>query len=167
MDPAVGTDASSTTPAQGSASHTPAQSTVVKAEKPAASTGPVVYPIEGLSPYSSKWTIKARVTQKSAIKEYSTPKGEGRLFNVTLMDESGEIRATGFNQVVTEFYDRLQEGKVYYISKARVNLAKKKFSPLNNEYELGLEKNTEIVEVSTILLAQQSILTTMQVYRSH
>ncbi|KLO19144.1 replication factor-a protein [Schizopora paradoxa] len=146
MDVPPGAESSTTSPPPGSSSHTPAQSTIVKAEKPPAPTGPVVYPIEGLSPYSSKWTIKARVTQKSAIKEYSTPKGEGRLFNVTLMDESGEIRATGFNQVVTEFYDRLQEGKVYYISKARVNLAKKKFSPLNNEYELGLERNTEIVE---------------------
>ena len=111
-------------------------------------SGTITYPIEGLNPYTNKWTIKARVTQKSQIKEYSTQKGgEGRLFNITLMDESGEIRATGFNQCVDEFYERLQEGKVYYISKARVNLAKKKFSNVNNEYELGLEKSTEITEV--------------------
>lgn len=165
MDPSPNTDGSSTTPPAASTGNTPAQSTIVKAEKAAAPTGPVVYPIEGLSPYSSKWTIKARVTQKSTIKEYSTPKGEGRLFNVTLMDESGEIRATGFNQSVTEFYDRLQEGKVYYISKARVNLAKKKFSPLNNEYELGLERNTEIVEVCTPFLVLQLLLTAVQVHR--
>ncbi|TDL24921.1 replication factor-A protein 1 [Rickenella mellea] len=108
--------------------------------------GPVVFPIEGLSPYSNKWTIKARVTQKSDIRQWSNNRGEGQLFNVTLMDESGEIRATGFNQAVKDFYDKLQEGKVYYISKARVNLAKKKFSNLPNEYELALEKNTEIEE---------------------
>ena len=63
------------------------------------------------------------------------------------MDESGEIKATGFNNAVDEFYDKLQEGKVYYISKARVNLAKKKFSNLPNDYELSLERNTEIEEV--------------------
>ena len=29
-----------------------------------------IYPIEGLSPYAHKWTIKARVTQKSDIKTW-------------------------------------------------------------------------------------------------
>lgn len=107
-----------------------------------------IYPIEGLSPYQNNWTIKARVTQKSDIKTWSNARGEGKLFNVTLMDDSGEIRGTGFNLVVDDLYPRLEEGKVYYISKARVNLAKKKFSNVNNDYELSFERNTEIEEVS-------------------
>lgn len=111
-----------------------------------------IYPIEGLSPYQNNWTIKARVTQKSEIKTWSNPRGEGKLFNVTLMDDSGEIRATGFNLVCDELYPRLEEGKVYYISKARVNLAKKKFSNVNNDYELGFERNTEVEEVSFLFL---------------
>lgn len=110
-----------------------------------------IYPIEGLSPYQNNWTIKARVTQKSEIKVYSNQRGEGKLFNVTLMDESGEIRGTGFNQVVDELYDKLEEGKVYFVSRARVNLAKKKFSNLSNDYELSFEKNTEIEEVSVVV----------------
>ncbi|KAJ6531268.1 hypothetical protein B0H19DRAFT_1191005 [Mycena capillaripes] len=105
-----------------------------------------IYPIEGLSPYQNSWTIKARVLQKGEMKTYSNQKGEGQLFNVTLMDETGEIRATAFNAVATALYDRLQEGKVYFISRARVNIAKKQFSHLSNEYELGFEKNTEIEE---------------------
>lgn len=108
---------------------------------------PPIYPIEGLSPYQNGWTIKARVTQKSEIRTWSNQRGEGKLFNVTLMDDSGEIRATAFNTSVDELYDKLQEGKIYYVSKARVNLAKKKFNHTNNEYELALEKNTEIQEV--------------------
>lgn len=64
------------------------------------------------------------------------------------MDETGEIRGTAFNLAVDALYDKLEEGKVYYVSKAKVNLAKKQFSNVANEYELGLEKNTEIEEVS-------------------
>ncbi|KAJ7461513.1 hypothetical protein FB451DRAFT_1562794 [Mycena latifolia] len=105
-----------------------------------------IYPIEGLSPYQNNWTIKARVTQKSDIKTFSNQKGDGKLFNVTLMDETGEIRATGFNAVVDSLYDRLEVNKVYFISKGRVNIAKKQFSHLSNEYEIGLERNTEVEE---------------------
>lgn len=106
-------------------------------------------PIEGLSPYSKNWTIKARVTQKSDIRNWSNQRGEGKLFSVTLMDETGEIRGTGFNLTVDQLYDKFEEGKVYYISGARVNLAKKKFNNIANDYELALEKNTEVEEVMT------------------
>ena len=68
------------------------------------------------------------------------------------MDESGEIRATGFNAAVDELYERLQDGKVYLISKAKVGLAKKKFNNVNNEYELTFERNTEVEEVSVVVL---------------
>ncbi|KAA1469388.1 replication factor-a protein [Dentipellis sp. KUC8613] len=105
-----------------------------------------IFPIEGLSPYQNNWVIKARVMRKSDIRTYSNQRGEGKLFDVTLMDETGEIKATGFNAVVDALYDKLQEDRVYYISKARVNLAKKKFTTVNNEYELSLERNTEIEE---------------------
>jgi replication factor A1 len=49
---------------------------------------------------------------------------------------------------VDNFYEKLQEGKVYYVSRARVNIAKKQFSNINNEYEIMFENNTEIEPVS-------------------
>lgn len=37
--------------------------------------------------------------------------------------------------------------QTYYISKARVSMAKKQFSNVNNDYELVFDQNTEIEEV--------------------
>ncbi|KAI0182903.1 replication factor-a protein 1 [Xylaria flabelliformis] len=104
----------------------------------------VVYPIESITPYAHKWTIKARVTSKSDIKTWHKASGEGKLFSVNLLDESGEIKATGFNEQCDAFYELLQEGQVYYISTCKVNLAKKQFSNLPNDYELAFERETII-----------------------
>ena len=52
------------------------------------------------------------MTFKSDIRHYSNQRGEGKVFNVTFTDETGEIRATGFNDTVDAFYDLLEEGKV-------------------------------------------------------
>lgn len=105
-----------------------------------------VYPIEGLSPYQNKWTIKARVTSKSEIKYWSNARGDGKLFSVNLLDETGEIKATGFNDAVDKLYPLFIENRVYYISKAKVNIAKKQFSTVNNEYEITFEKDSEVFE---------------------
>ncbi|KAH8912027.1 replication factor-a protein 1 [Coniochaeta sp. PMI_546] len=114
----------------------------------APSTGPgnsTIYPIEALSPYAHKWTIKARVTSKSDIRTWHKPSGEGKLFSVNLLDESGEIKATAFNDQCDQFYDLLQEGQVYYISSpCRVQIAKKQFTNLPNDYELTFERDTLI-----------------------
>ena len=104
----------------------------------------IIYPIEGLSPYQNRWTIRARVTFKSEIKHWHNQKGEGKLFTVHFLDETGEIRATGFNDQVDALYDVFQEGSVYLVSKCRVNIAKKQFTNIQNEYELMFERNTEV-----------------------
>ena len=104
-----------------------------------------IYPIEALSPYAQKWTIKARCTHKGDIKTWHNKNGEGKLFSANFLDDSGEIRATGFNDAVDAWYETLVKGNVYYISSpCRVQLAKKQFSNLNNDYELTFEKDTLI-----------------------
>lgn len=65
-------------------------------------------PISGLSPYQNKWVIKARVTAKPAIRHWSNAKGEGKLFSMDLMDESGQIRVTAFRDQVDKFYDMIE-----------------------------------------------------------
>lgn len=111
-----------------------------------------IYPIEAISPYSHKWTIKARCTSKGNIKNWHNRNGEGKLFSVNLLDDSGEIRATGFNDTCDMYYDLFQEGDVYYISSpCRVQIAKKQFTNLNNDYELTFEKGTLVEKVSRTL----------------
>jgi replication factor A1 len=104
-----------------------------------------IYPIEALSPYAHKWTIKARVTSKSEIKTWSKASSVGKLFSVNLLDESGEIKATGFNDQCDAFYELFQEGSVYYItSPCRVQLAKKQFNNVPNDYEMTFDKDTQV-----------------------
>ncbi|KAK6340603.1 Replication factor A protein 1 [Orbilia brochopaga] len=100
--------------------------------------------IESLSPYHNRWTIKARCIQKSEVKRWKNQKGDGKLFAVTLMDQTGEIKATGFNDQCDAFYDVFQEGDVYYITKCKVQIAKKQFSNIDNDYELTFERDSEV-----------------------
>ena len=105
-----------------------------------------LYPIEALSPWTHKWTIKVRCTHKSDIKKWHNRNGEGKLFSVTFLDHSGEVRGTGFNEQCDQLYDVFQEGQIFYISTpCKVQMAKKQFSNVNNDYEMVFERDT-IVE---------------------
>ncbi|XP_066597449.1 replication protein A 70 kDa DNA-binding subunit isoform X2 [Prorops nasuta] len=102
-------------------------------------------PIAALSPYQNKWVIKARVTNKSNIRTWSNARGEGKLFSMDLLDESGEIRCTAFRDQCDKFFDMIEVGKVYYISKCSIKSANKQFCNLNNEYEMALNNDSEII----------------------
>lgn len=145
--PGVPAAAPVSAPAAPSKVKPPAASSSAQGSRPPARFNANVFPIEGLSPYQNNYTIKARVIQKSDIKTWANAKGEGKLFNCTFADESGEIRATAFNTAVDTLFDKIEEGKVYWVSKARIQLAKKKFSNVQNDYEMSLDGHTEIEQV--------------------
>jgi replication factor A1 len=109
-----------------------------------------ILPIKSINPYQNKWTIKARVANKSEIKTWRNAKGDGRLFSIDLIDDSGEIRATSFNDGVDRFYEMIEMNKVYYISKAQVKAAKRQYSSIRNEYELTLDNNSIVQLVSGV-----------------
>ena len=119
-------------------------------------SGPVRYlqPVETIVPmsqltiYTQKWTIKARVSNKSDMRAFRNAKGEGQLMTVDLVDgQNCEMRATFFGSAAQKFYPLLQLGKVYTLARGSVKPANPKFNP-KAQYELMFDENSEIVQVA-------------------
>ncbi|KAL0550549.1 hypothetical protein IC582_015071 [Cucumis melo] len=106
---------------------------------------PRIMPISALNPYQGRWTIKARVTSKGELRHYNNPRGDGKVFSFDLLDAyRGEIRVTCFNTVADQFYNQIESGKVYFISKGSLKPAQKNYNHLKNDYEIFLENTSTI-----------------------
>ncbi|KAK6273664.1 hypothetical protein POUND7_010747 [Theobroma cacao] len=104
-----------------------------------------IIPIAALNPYQGRWAIKARVTAKGDLRRYNNARGDGKVFSFDLLDsDGGEIRVTCFNAVVDRFYDVIEVGRVYLISKGSLKPAQKNFNHLKNEWEIFLESNSTV-----------------------
>ncbi|KAK6263418.1 hypothetical protein QUC31_009234 [Theobroma cacao] len=107
---------------------------------------PRIIPISALNPYQGRWTIKARVTAKGELRRYSNARGEGKVFSFDLLDsDGGEIRVTCFNTAVDQFFNQIEAGRVYMISRGTLKPAQKAFNHLNNDYEICLD-STSIIQ---------------------
>lgn len=107
-----------------------------------------VQPISSLTPYmGNRWTIKGRVTDKSDVRTWNKPNSSGKLVSFTLIDETASVRATMFNGAVDRFNDMLLPNQVFTISGGQVKTANKRFSNVNNEYEITLDEAT-VIEAS-------------------
>ncbi|KAL5835686.1 hypothetical protein ACOSQ3_015241 [Xanthoceras sorbifolium] len=104
-----------------------------------------IIPIAALNPYQGRWAIKARVTAKGDLRRYNNARGDGKVFSFDLLDsDGGEIRVTCFNAVADRFYDIIEVGKVYMISKGSLKPAQKNFNHLKNEWEIFLETTSTV-----------------------
>lgn len=53
-----------------------------------------------------------------------------------------------FNEAARKFYEKFALGKVYYISKGTLKVANKQYNTVQNDYEMTLNENSEVDEVS-------------------
>ncbi|KAH1041854.1 hypothetical protein GYH30_024267 [Glycine max] len=109
---------------------------VVKNEVPAR-----IVPKAALNPYQCRWAIKARVTAKVDLRRYNNARGDGNIFLFDLLDSDG---VTCFNAAVDRFYNVIEVGKVYMISKGSLKPAQKNFNHLKNEWEILLESTSTV-----------------------
>jgi len=103
-----------------------------------------VCPIDAITPFFNAWVIRARVTLKGQKRTYTNARGEGCVFSFDVADERSEIKFTAFNKEAEKFYDLIEKGKVYYISKGNVKTANTKFNNLKNDYEITISPDTVI-----------------------
>jgi len=115
-----------------------------------APAGITIIPVKNLHPYQNIWTIRVRVTNKSAMKEFTKKTGgTGKLFSVELIDEAGdEIRGTAFTEVAEKLFDILEVGHVYLISKGELRVANKKFTTIAHQYEITFNSSTTVQPVA-------------------
>jgi len=116
-----------------------------------ATSGETITPIKSLHPYQNMWTIRARVTNKTEMKEFSrkTGTGTGKLFSVELIDEAGdEIRATAFTEVAEKLFNIFEVGHIYLISKGEVKVANKKFTTIPHPFEITFNSTTVVSPVT-------------------
>lgn len=122
------------------------------------SNGMPITPISQLNMYQNKWTIKARVTTKGEVRTWSNAKGEGSLFGIELLDNSGhDIRATFFKEAVDRFYPMLQQNKIYTFSGGRLKSANMQYNTCKSGFEVTFDANAEIAEAQEDISIQKGV----------
>ncbi|KAH8418073.1 hypothetical protein KR222_011456 [Zaprionus bogoriensis] len=97
-----------------------------------------------MSEYSINCTLKARVTVKTQVQTYQNDRGSGKFFSIFLMDESGEIEATSFDE---SDYDRTKLNGVYlFFNGLMAKAIEPQYDP-KNKFQIIFSNRTSVVKV--------------------
>lgn len=87
--------------------------------------------------------IKVRCFSKRDMLAFKN--GNGKLFSAIFEDEAGtQINATFFNKEADNFYELIQIGSVYSMTRFQLVPAKKQYSQVKNDYEIAADIETVI-----------------------
>lgn len=101
--------------------------------------------VSEISPFNcNNLTLRLKVDNKTNVRTYTNQKGEGRMFSVDLVDETGEIKCTVFNEFVDQYEHVFQVGKVYKIFRAGIKPGNPKFC--RTPYEMSINRSTVVSE---------------------
>ena len=103
-----------------------------------------IMPVASLNPYQNKWSIRARVMEKDA-RSFSNAKGDGKLFNMIVVDATGEVRVTGFTDAYNEHYDKVVVGRVYTISGGTLSRRTRSYTT-SHAFEITLNRGSTLDE---------------------
>ncbi|XP_073817702.1 replication protein A 70 kDa DNA-binding subunit-like [Musca autumnalis] len=104
-----------------------------------------ICPLDRLLKTYESQAIKVQVSAKSPLRSWDNGRSAGTFFNMDLMDQSGEIRATAFRAECDKYFHTFAVDKVYYIADFEVKDANKQFNKLSHKYEIVFNGNTKVV----------------------
>ena len=107
-----------------------------------------ITPINTLKVTDTQWTIRARCVYKSNIRNFTYKKStdSGQMFNVDFVDESGQIRATGFKNAIEKLYKSIVQNKIYEISNGTLKKLELKSKNVENQIEINLENRNILIK---------------------
>ncbi|KAG1710111.1 hypothetical protein DVH05_017118 [Phytophthora capsici] len=92
------------------------------------------------------WPFTGRVLCRDDIREYSTTRGDGKLFEVWVTDaRGGLIRFTIFNEAADKFYDILSPGSICCFSDGRIKKANPAFAPRGADVDISFGADADII----------------------
>lgn len=109
----------------------------------------VIMPVSALNPYQNNWKIRARIMEKD-MRTYSNAKGDGKLFNLTVSDASGDVRVTGFTETCEEYFDKLIVGRVYLIAGGALKPKNERYNTTSHNFEITLNRGCTIEEADEV-----------------
>lgn len=100
-----------------------------------------------LEPILDEWCVKVKVIKKHNEKTWANERGSGRVCAITVEDElsSKRFKVIMFNDLINEFYDKMEEGETYYINKG--HLIKKSN---DDTYEIQLCANSLVRNIHEV-----------------
>ncbi len=88
--------------------------------------------------------IRGRVNKMSNIRTFKRRDGDGKVFNIVILDATSAIQVTFFNKMVDKFHDLIKLKHCYSFTNLEVKIANKNFNTTNNKFELGVHDRSEI-----------------------